>query len=154
MMYYGRKTMQKDTFSRKKTLLYPDGITDGRNRITYFSLIILTVAFGLASRKMADQLPKLVNLYLGDALWALMIFLIAGFLFTKSSTLRISLYAATFCYLIEISQLYHASWIDTIRGTTLGALVLGYGFLWSDMLAYSIGVGFGLFLEKLMLKNI
>ena len=34
---------------------------------------------------------------------------------------------------VEESQLYHASWIDSIRGTTLGALVLGHGFLWSDL---------------------
>ncbi|WP_254563111.1 ribosomal maturation YjgA family protein [Dyadobacter diqingensis] len=145
--------MQKDTFSKEKNLLRPDAKTSGRNRITYFFLTILTIALGLTSRKMADQFPKLVNLYLGDALWALMIFLIAGFLFNKHSTLRTTLYSAVFCYLIEISQLYHAPWIDAIRATTPGALVLGYGFLWSDILAYSIGIGVGLFLEKLLLKN-
>jgi hypothetical protein len=145
--------MQKDTFSKEKILRRPDQKTSGRNRITYFFLTILTIALGLTSRKMADQFPKLVNLCLGDALWALMIFLIGGFLFNKHSTLRITLYSAAFCYLIEISQLYHAPWIDAIRATTPGALVLGYGFLWSDTLAYSIGVGVGLFLEKLLLKN-
>jgi len=45
-----------------------------------------------------------------------------------------------FSYCIEISQLYHDTWIDAIRGTTLGALVLGHGFLWSDIVAYTVGI--------------
>lgn len=45
-----------------------------------------------------------------------------------------------FCFSIEISQLYHAEWIDQIRDTSLGGLVLGYGFLWSDIAAYTLGV--------------
>ena len=43
------------------------------------------------------------------------------------------------CYAIEGSQLCHAPWIDTIRHTRLGALVLGYGFLWSDIICYTVG---------------
>ena len=46
-----------------------------------------------------------------------------------------------------MSQLYHAEWIDNIRATTLGGLVLGYGFLWSDLVAYTIGVGVGFLLS-------
>ena len=57
-----------------------------------------------------------------------------------------------FCYGIEVSQLYHAEWIDSIRATTLGGLVLGYGFLWNDLVAYIIGVGVGMFCE-FMLRN-
>ena len=45
-----------------------------------------------------------------------------------------------FCYGIEASQLYHAEWIDSIRATTLGTRV-GIRFLWSDVVAYTIGVG-------------
>ena len=48
--------------------------------------------------------------------------------------------ALVFSYLIEISQLYHAPWIDAIRSTALGGLVLGFGFLWSDILCYTVGV--------------
>ena len=101
---------------------------------------------------MADQLPKLVNLYLGDALWALLIFLIMGFIFNKLASFRLTIFALLFCYLTEISQLYHASWIDEIRSTTIGGLVLGFGFLWSDILAYSIGVSAGYLIEKTFLR--
>jgi hypothetical protein len=113
---------------------------------------MLVIFSGLISRKIAYQLPDLLNLYLGDALWAFMIFLIFGFLFPETPTFYITLAALSFCFLIETSQLYHAKWIDTIRQTTPGGLILGYGFLWSDILAYSIGVAAGSLLEN-QLKN-
>jgi hypothetical protein len=54
----------------------------------------------------------------------------------------------SFCVIIEVSQLYHAPWIDSIRGTTLGALVLGHGFVWSDLACYAVGVGLGILIER------
>ncbi|EEL50481.1 hypothetical protein bcere0022_21930 [Bacillus cereus Rock3-44] len=105
------------------------------------------IILGLGSRKFAYVLPDLLNSYLGDALWALMVFIGFGFLFHKMETKKVALLSLLFCYGIEMSQLYHAEWIDSIRATTLGGLVLGYGFLWSDVLAYTIGVGIGMLCE-------
>ncbi|PEI95791.1 hypothetical protein CN679_03515 [Bacillus pseudomycoides] len=123
-----------------------------RNRLLYAILTIIVVILGLASRKFAYALPNLLNAYLGDALWALMIFIGFGFLFRKMETQKVALLSLLFCYGIEISQLYHAEWIDRIRATTLGGLVLGYGFLWSDLLAYTIGIGVGMLLEVVFRK--
>ncbi|MBJ8028982.1 DUF2809 domain-containing protein [Bacillus cereus group sp. N21] len=123
-----------------------------RNRLLYAILTIIVVILGLASRKFAYALPNLLNAYLGDALWALMIFIGFGFLFHKMKTKKIAFLSLLFCYGIEISQLYHADWIDNIRATTLGGLVLGYGFLWSDILAYTIGVGMGMLCELMFRK--
>lgn len=53
-----------------------------RSRIGPLALTFAAMAAGLASRKTADMLPDIVNVYLGDALW-LMIFFGAGFLFKK-----------------------------------------------------------------------
>ncbi len=131
----------------------PDLKVNPRNRIHYFLLTMLVISFGLLSRKIAYQLPEQINLYLGDSLWALMVFLMTGFLFNKISTFHAAVIAISFCYLIELSQLYHADWINNIRHTTLGGLVIGYGFLWSDILAYTIGVGFGAIFEKMILKR-
>ncbi|AIK39202.1 MULTISPECIES: DUF2809 domain-containing protein [Bacillus] len=123
-----------------------------RNRLLYAILTIIVVILGLASRKFAYALPNLLNAYLGDALWALMIFIGFGFLFHKMKIKKIAFLSLLFCYGIEISQLYHADWIDNIRATTLGGLVLGYGFLWSDLLAYTIGVGTGMLCELMFRK--
>lgn len=57
-----------------------------------------------------------------------------------------------FCFIIEISQLYHAEWIDRIRDTSLGGLVLGYGFLWSDIGAYTVGITACAAIELLVLE--
>lgn len=54
---------------------------------------------------------------------------------------------------IEVSQLYKAPWIDSIRGTTLDALVLGHGFLRSDLASYAVGVGVGIVIEGVGLHD-
>lgn len=120
-----------------------------RNRLLYGVLIIIVIILGLYSRRMADVIPNFLDIYLGDALWGLMVFIGFGFVFRAMKTKRIALIGISFCYLIELSQLYHANWIDNIRKTTFGGLVLGYGFLSSDLLAYSIGIGIGAIAELL-----
>ncbi|AAS41741.1 MULTISPECIES: ribosomal maturation YjgA family protein [Bacillus] len=124
-----------------------------RNRLLYATFTILVIILGLSSRKFAFALPALLNDYLGDALWALMIFTGFGFLFPKIATKKLAFISLIFCYGIEVSQLYHAEWIDSIRATTLGGLVLGYGFLWSDLVAYTIGVGIGFLFELILWKK-
>lgn len=111
-----------------------------RNRLVYSILIILTMVLGLATRKFGSYLPDFIALYLGDTLWALMVFFLLGFIFRKSSILVVGAAAILATYGVEISQLYSAEWINAIRATTLGALVLGRGFLWSDIVCYTIGV--------------
>lgn len=118
-----------------------------RSRPLYGVITILVIILGIASRKFSIYLPQFINLYLGDALWAFMIFSGFGFLFTNLETKKLGLAALMFCYFIEVTQLYHSSWIDSIRRTTLGGLVLGYGFLWSDLIAYTMGVSIGFLLE-------
>ncbi|NUC18093.1 DUF2809 domain-containing protein [Bacillus mycoides] len=124
-----------------------------RNRLLYVMFTIVVIILGLSSRKFVFVLPDLLNDYLGDALWALMIFTGFGFLFPKIETSKLAFISLIFCYGIEISQLYHAEWIDSIRATTLGGLVLGYGFLWSDLVAYTIGVGVGMLGEFMLRKK-
>ncbi|AXO98812.1 MULTISPECIES: DUF2809 domain-containing protein [Bacillus cereus group] len=124
-----------------------------RNRLLYATFTIIVIILGLSSRKFAYALPELLNDYLGDTLWALMIFIGFGFLFPKIETKKLAFISLIFCCGIEMSQLYHAEWIDNIRATTLGGLVLGYGFLWSDLVAYTIGVGVGFLFEFILRRK-
>mgnify|MGYP005766946603 CR=1 FL=1 len=123
-----------------------------RSRLLYLILTIIVMILGLLSRKISG-LPKIIELYSGDILWALMVFLIIAFIFNKKSTIFIISWAIIFSYSIEISQLYHAPWIDAIRNTTLGGLILGFGFLWSDLICYTIGIIIGIIIEKLLNKK-
>jgi hypothetical protein len=59
-----------------------------------------------------------------------------------------ALLSLLFCFMIEISQLYQAEWINDIRNTRLGGLILGQGFLWIDIVAYTAGVIIGALFER------
>ena len=116
-----------------------------RHRLLYLALIAIVIALGLASRKYRPELPEIIGEFAGDTLWALMVFLGIGFLLPGLSTLRTAALALLFAFAIETSQLYHAPWIDSIRATTLGHLVLGDTFVWSDFACYVAGVAIGAF---------
>lgn len=122
-----------------------------RNPFTYFFLVTTVMILGLSTRLFSAYFPNWINLYLGDALWALMIFFLLALLFRARETRWITAGALLFAFSIEISQLYHSPWIDALRKTRMGGLVLGYGFLWSDLASYTVGIGFGFLMERLML---
>src|SRR5262249_5399768 len=123
-------------------------VQDRRRRwIAWIPLILLVVVLGLGSRRFGARLPRIVAAYAGDTLWATAAFLGIGLAFPRAGTGRVASLAGLFSLLIEVSQLYHAPWIDAVRRTTLGALVLGHGFLWSDLACYAAGVGLGVAIE-------
>ena len=123
-----------------------------RSRAVYTALIIAVIILGLASRAKTIQppLPPFISEYAGDTLWALMAFLGFGFLFPKLSTWRVAAVAFSFAVCIELSQLYHAPWIEALRHTRLGGLILGFGFLWSDLICYAVGILCGIGLELML----
>lgn len=102
---------------------------------------------GLLSRHIAG-----IPLFIGDILWALMVYLIVRFLFNKRTVILIAVVSLIFCYAIEFSQLYQAKWINNIRHTVIGGLILGETFLWGDMLCYTVGIGFGVCIDLFILK--
>lgn len=115
-----------------------------KKRLKFILFALLLIPIGLATRSFGNEFMKL---YVGDSLWAMMIYFGFRFLFPNQST-KAFWFALSFCYSIEISQLYHADWIDNIRQNRLGGLVLGFGFLWSDLVAYFVGILGGYWLEK------
>jgi len=81
---------------------------------------------------------------------ALMVYFIMRFLFIKATIKRVTVYSLLFCYAIEFSQLYKAPWIDSLRHTLFGRLVLGDTFLWGDLLSYTFGIIIGILIELLL----
>jgi hypothetical protein len=124
-----------------------------RSRLKYGSAIALVIAMGLLWRSGLLPLPPFLTKYGGDALWALVVFLCFGFVFCRSSTWRIVVAALGFTWSVEFLQLYHADWIDAIRSTRLGRLVLGTTFNGPDLIAYVIGIALGAFAECLYLNR-
>lgn len=109
-------------------------------RWIYLAITFAVIVLGIASRKYGDILPIFIAEYAGDTLWAVMVYWGMRFLFPSISIIKIAVISLLFSYSIECSQLYQADWANTIRNTTLGALIFGHGFLWSDMICYTAGV--------------
>lgn len=118
-----------------------------RSRFTYVLLTLGVLLLGLASRRYLGDVP-FVRAYVGDALWALMIFFGIAVVANRQPTHVVALWALLFSSGIELSQLYHAPWIDSVRATRLGGLVLGYSFVWSDLLCYSFGIVVGAAIDQ------
>ncbi|MBZ0286707.1 MAG: DUF2809 domain-containing protein [Anaerolineae bacterium] len=119
-----------------------------RSRLLYAGFIALVIAVGLPTRLIPEIFPAFVVNYLGDALWALAIFLLIGLLLPTKSTRTIFILALAVTWGIEFSELYQADWINALRAYKLGGLILGYTFLPSDLLMYLCGIGAGVGLEK------
>lgn len=123
-----------------------------RNRMIYLFLTLLIMCLGLASRKYINYLPSFLGKYAGDTLWATMVYLGLAFIFNKLTIKKITIISLLFSYGIEISQLYQGEWINKIRSTLIGALILGHGFLFSDLICYTIGIFLGIIIDKCISK--
>lgn len=125
-------------------LTIPSHQQKSRNRILYLALALCVVFIGLASRHIHGLFPQFLGKYPGDALWTLMVFFGLGWLLPQGSTARLATYALTISFVVEFTQLYQAPWINAIRSTAIGHLVLGSGFGWIDFIAYTVGASIGL----------
>lgn len=121
-----------------------------KRKIAYIFAILLTIGLGLASRKWSNILPLFLAENAGDVLWAMMVFFGFRFLLTQKSLSASLALSFLFCFLIECSQLYQANWINQLRTTTIGALILGKGFLPIDLLRYSVGILIAFIVDKII----
>lgn len=124
-----------------------------RSRVLYAALAVAVIATGLLWRSGLIPLPQWLSNYGGDALWAMMVFVGFGFLLPRKPTGMIALLALTFSWGVEFSQLYRAPWIDSIRATLPGKLVLGNTFAWPDLVAYALGIGLGAVIERRLRRS-
>lgn len=115
-------------------------MNDLRNRVVYIIVFLMVIILGISSRSFTDVLPVFVSRHFGDALWASMVYFGCRILFLKQRLLVSVCLSIIFSYSIEFSQLYQADWINGIRSTLLGALILGKGFLGIDLIRYTVGI--------------
>lgn len=106
-----------------------------KRRICYLVALAITIAIGLLSRKM-----PYVPAETGDALWAVMVFCMCRAIMVRKRLAIIALISLLISYCVEFSQLIQWNWLTQLRSTTFGHLILGQGFLWKDLAAYSIGI--------------
>ena len=68
-----------------------------------------------------------------------MVYCMFRVLFIKQKLWISLMVSLIFSFCIEFSQLYQAEWINGIRATLIGGLILGKGFLWIDLVRYTVG---------------
>lgn len=124
-----------------------------RPRLGYAFGVAATIGAGLASRRFPQTVPDFLGKYPGDVLWALMVFLGLGVIFSRAPTLRIAVTALSFSFAIEFLKLSSAASLVAARNSTWGHLVFGHVFAWQNLVAYTVGVGLGVGLERLTFRN-
>ena len=97
--------------------------------------IILLIPIGLISRRIG-WIPTET----GDALWAMMVFCLWRIVLHNKKLPLVAITSLAHCYLVEFSQMITWRWLVSFRQTFIGHMMLGQGFLWIDLLAYSIGI--------------
>ena len=117
-------------------------------RRTYGIAIFLIILIGIASRKL-DGIP----LFVGDVLYATMLYFMVRFLMLKARPSLVFTLALLLCFAIEFQQILQYEWLVALRQTLAGKYILGQGFLWSDLLYYTVGAGLGYILDAFFIKS-
>lgn len=119
-----------------------------RNRLKLFILLLVVIALGLLSRSSyAAGLPEFIQLYSGDTLWALALYIFFAFVSPAGGSKELLFVSLLVAFGIEFSQLYQADWINSLRSIKIIGLILGFGFKWSDFVCYSIGILVGFVID-------
>ena len=106
-----------------------------KKRLQYASAVIALIALGLLSRRI-NGIPDAC----GDALWAMMVFCCWRFVLVSRPLKTVAVVSLITSFLVEFSQILSFDWLVRLRSTFLGHMLLGQGFLWIDLLAYTIGI--------------
>lgn len=110
-----------------------------KRRIVYFLLFVFCTWLALATRLHKEYFHPLIVTYGGDIIWAGMFLFLLRIFFTKTTLWKLVLFNYLLGVADECSQLITAPWFVAIRQTKLGKLMLGVGFVWSDLMCYAIG---------------
>lgn len=122
-----------------------------RRRIRYAVFLVTVIAVGLASRSRAAR--SFVSTDVGDALWAVAVYALLRVLAPGVRVWRAAVAAVVIAFAVELSQLYHAPWIDAVRRNRLGGLLLGFGFVPTDLLCYAAGIAVAAVVDAFFLSG-
>ncbi len=127
--------------------------TSRRSRLVQLLGLLAVVGIGLGWRSGHLPLPGFLTKYGGDALWAWMVFLGLTLFFPRSRTLPLAAAALGVAWTVEMLQLHHGAWIETVRSTRLGRLALGTTFNPPDLIAYVAGIVLGAWVDRRVLRG-
>ncbi|HTE45337.1 MAG TPA: DUF2809 domain-containing protein [Gemmatimonadaceae bacterium] len=127
-----------------------NGIAFKRSRLSFLAMALLTIGVGLVVHWRGGAVSPALRDKLGDALWAMMMAWWVGVAAPRATWQTRAAAAFGISVAVEVSQLYHAPFIDMVRRTTLGGLALGSGFDLRDIAAYAVGIALAVVVERLL----
>ena len=111
-----------------------------RKRIGTIMVAVLVAGVAISTRRYGAWYPTLVRTYGGDTLYAVFVYIMLCALWPRGRVVTLGALALLGCFGVEFSQRLEWGWLASLRDTTVGGLILGHGFLWSDMVCYTVGV--------------
>jgi hypothetical protein len=111
------------------------------------TLLMVTVAAGLAIRFARIGLPAVLVKFRGSALWAPMVDWVCSSLLPRLSFQRAAMLAGIVATGVEFFKLIHVPWLDAFRLTLPDILLLGRIFSGWDILVYWVAIGVGALLD-------
>jgi uncharacterized protein DUF2809 len=111
-------------------------------------LFVITCGLGLRGIGLQLGFPAFVVKYGGSLLWGTMVFFLVAVAAPSWSPRNIALIALAIAIGVELFRLVHTPGLDAFRLTLPGALLLGRVFSLWNMLAYGVGIGLGVLLDR------
>lgn len=110
-----------------------------RRRIWLILGLLIVIPLGLASRIWGADLPVFISDNAGDALWTVAVYLSLAICLPRWSALKLGCLAIGISFGVEFAQMIDADWLNALRKTLPGRLLLGSGFLWVELIRYAVG---------------
>jgi hypothetical protein len=109
-----------------------------RWRWSFLSLVLI-VPLGFCTKVYYGPAYVWVHNSLGGVLYVIFWSLLFSFIFIRSAPWKIAGIVMLATCSLEFLQLWHPSFLETLRSTFIGAILLGNSFSWSDLAHYAIG---------------
>jgi hypothetical protein len=124
-----------------------------RRRVQVIGMMLVIIAFGLLSRSGHPIVPHWLAQNAGDALWTTCLYMTIAAVAPQFATRRLLVLAIGISFCVELSQLAEVQWLEEIRRTTAGHLLLGRGWQWADLPRYVAGALIAGVLDQQLLQR-
>ena len=104
------------------------------------TLILATIALGLAVRFAHLGLPASIVKYGGSMLWAVALYFLIATILPRLTPTHLAIIAALAAAAVEFSRLIHTPAFDAFRVTLAGKLLLGRFFSLKNIAAYWLAI--------------
>ena len=103
----------------------------------------VSVPLGLATKRYPIEGAEWVRGSLGGALYVAFFCLAALVVWPRARAWAVALAVLAATCGVELLQLWHPPWLEAVRATVPGGLLLGSTFVWEDFPWYFVGAALG-----------